>query len=684
MKIRTECPKNNKYYIRKVTGGLNEAIAGEPTIKGANVLCNCVGYANGRYNELWNDPDLKGIVKPFNAQLTCNAENFIESAKRQGLKISSTPVVGGIMVWQKGATLSGNDGAGHVAVVERVYSDGTILTSESGWASWAFKTVRRDNSNGRWGQNPYYKFRGCIINPNIKNVITPAPKLAVDGVGGTCTVRAMQRFFGTAQDGVISGQARAQNKYYPSLKAVEYGSGGSPCIKNLQKWVGTAQDGVLGEQTIKALQKKLGVSSDGIFGANSMRAWQEYLNTHDKAVYPTPVADTSYKFIDVSDWQGSIDWAKVKADGVVGAIIRYADGTTLDKRFAENMRNAKANGLHIGSYIFSRAKTKAEAEAEATRLYNACKQYSPDMPLYIDLEVASLAKYANTVAQSFLVKMKALGGRGGVYANLNWWNNHLADTAKNYSTNAFWIAQYNSTMDYKPASRMGMWQYASSGTVNGISGRVDMDKCYRAYWEDATPKKTIDELAIEVLQGKWGSGDERKKRLTEAGYDYDAIQKRVNEIAVKLDKIMDACKAQAEWSKNSKYEWESDPTIEKSKKKQTCVTFVACVLQRLGIEPSGKYVWHDESGKVYGNNSKMKVIYPKNKTLHQLKGELMKGDIIMDGNKNDSGSGSHIFVLTGKWNGDNPYVWDNHSAQQKGGKAYEYTRNRPVIAIVRL
>ena len=635
MKIRTECPKNNKYYIRKVTGGLNGAIAGEPTIKGANVLCNCVGYANGRYNELWNDPDLKGIVKPFNAQLTCNAENFIESAKRQGLKISSTPVVGGIMVWQKGATLSGNDGAGHVAVVERVYSDGTILTSESGWASWAFKTVRRDNSNGRWGQNPYYKFRGCIINPNIKNVITPAPKLAVDGVGGTCTVRAMQRFFGTAQDGVISGQnSSLQKKFYPALKAVEYGKGGSPCIKNLQKWVGTTQDGVLGEQTIKALQKKLGVSSDGIFGANSMRAWQEYLNTHDKAVYPTPVADTSYKFIDVSDWQGSIDWAKVKADGVVGAIIRYADGTTLDKRFAENMRNAKANGLHIGSYIFSRAKTKAEAEAEATRLYTACKQYSPDMPLYIDLEVASLAKYANTVAQSFLVKMKALGGRGGVYANLNWWNNHLADTAKNYSTNAFWIAQYNSTMDYKPADRMGMWQYTSSGSVNGISGKVDMDKCYRDYWENPTI----------------------------------------------VERELEACKVQADWMKNAKYEYEKNPTVPKSKNKGTCVTYESCVLQRIGLIPSGQSLWHDENGKVYGANSNFTVIYPKNKTLSQLKSQLKAGDIVMDGS--GVGSGSHVFILTGKWNGSKPVIWDNWSGQKSKG-AYTYDRDRHVIAIVR-
>ena len=640
MKIRTECPRNNKYYIRKVTGGLNGAVAGEPTQRYANVLDNCVGYANGRFNESINDPDLKGVVKAFKYQLVCNAENFIESAKRQGLKISSTPIEGGIMVWQKGRTLDGGDGAGHVAFVERVYDDGTILTSESGWNSWAFKTVRRDNSNGRWGQNELYKFRGCIINPSIENPkVVPVPPLTVDGIGGTCTVRAMQRFFGTPQDGVLSGQNRTCSKYCPSLKAVEYGKGGSICVKKLQKWVGTTQDGIIGEKTVKAWQKKIGVASDGIFDANSMREWQEYLNTHKKATYPS-TRRKSYKVIDVSDWQGEIDWKKVKADGVVGAIIRYADGNTLDKRFAENMKNAKAAGLHVGSYIFSRAKTKAEAEKEAIRLFNACKPYAPDMPLYIDLEVASLAKYADVVAQAFLNKMKSLGGRGGVYANLNWWNNYLAETVKNYSSNPFWIAQYNDTMDYRPASAMGMWQYTSSGSVDGISGKVDKDKCYVAYWEN--PKTDI------------------------------------------VDKELEACKAQAEWSKNSKYKWQSDPTIEKSKFFETCVTFVACVLQRLGILPSGKYVWHDKNGKVIGANGKMEVIYPKNKTLRQLKDKLKAGDIIMDGDKTDLEGGSHIFIVTGKWSGDNPIVWDNHSAQGRGGKSYAYNRNRPVIAIVRL
>lgn len=289
MKTRTTRPSNNKYYKTKSTGGLNGCIVGRPTITGVNVLCNCVGYANGRFNEIINDPDLKGIASNFKYQLTTNAENFIESAKNQGLKISDKPIQGGIMVWKKGATLGGKDGAGHVAIVEEVYDDGTILTSESGYNAYAFRTAIRDNTNGRWSQPSGYTFRGCIINPGVKEPKTlPAPKLTVDGIGGPATVRAMQRFFGTTKDGIISGQNKTLSKYYPSLKSVEYGKNGSPCVKNLQRWIGVSQDGVIGQGTVKAWQKKLGVTSDGIFGPSSMKAWQKYLNEHDKAVYPEP------------------------------------------------------------------------------------------------------------------------------------------------------------------------------------------------------------------------------------------------------------------------------------------------------------------------------------------------------------------------------------------------------------
>lgn len=177
--MRTTKPANNKYYIMIPSGGWNNAIQGSPTDKTANVLSNCVGFANGRYAEI------QGKNK-CTYQLVCNAENFIESAKKQGLMISAVPVLGGIMVWQKGATLGGNDGAGHVAVVEKILeldktgSPCKIYTSESSWGGPAFFNSTRSNTNGRWGMADGYKFRGCIINPACKNTDQITPNVARD------------------------------------------------------------------------------------------------------------------------------------------------------------------------------------------------------------------------------------------------------------------------------------------------------------------------------------------------------------------------------------------------------------------------------------------------------------------------------------------------------------------------
>ena len=255
--------------------------------------------------------------------------------------------------------------------------------------------------------------------------------------------------------------------------------------------------------------------------------------------------------------------------------------------------------------------------------------------------------------------------------------------------------------------------YLDVTMTDGITIRKDLQKyvpSLTAYeYGDGSPtvKAMQRWLGLSNPDGLWGSNTSKglQRRLISEKYlasgeddgifgavSMKALQKFLNAnigkkavypAATIIDKELDACKVQADWMKNSTYAWQSNPTIPKSKYKGTCVTYVACVLQRIGILPSGDYIWHDEKGKVYGNNSKMTVTYTSKK-LSELKSTLKAGDIIMDGNKNDSGSGSHIFILTGQWSGNNPIVWDNHSAQDKGGKSYVYTRNRSLIAIVRL
>ena len=161
--------KGNPYYNTKSNGGYSNAIKGKPTETGLDVLRNCVGYANGRFAEVQGLNSIK-------YQLVCNAEQFITKANSYGLTVGNTPKLGSIIVWSQGSTSTGNDGAGHVAIVEQINADGSIVTSESGYnAKKAFWTQTRTNANGRWGQSSTYKFLGFIYNPAVPDTPGPEP-----------------------------------------------------------------------------------------------------------------------------------------------------------------------------------------------------------------------------------------------------------------------------------------------------------------------------------------------------------------------------------------------------------------------------------------------------------------------------------------------------------------------------
>ena len=165
----TKPEAGNKYYITKAKGGWSTAIVGNPTDPDCNVLHNCVGYAFGRFNEIIGDTKMTHL-QPV------NAENWYAVAKSQGLSTGTEPKLGAVIVWQKGATLTSSDGAGHVAIVEQINEDGSIVTSESGYKSkkafWT--TIRKKGDDGNWGANKDYKFLGFIYQPEDAD-IAPQP-----------------------------------------------------------------------------------------------------------------------------------------------------------------------------------------------------------------------------------------------------------------------------------------------------------------------------------------------------------------------------------------------------------------------------------------------------------------------------------------------------------------------------
>lgn len=151
----TKPTTGNKYYICKANGGYSDAIQGSPVDKECNVLSNCVGYAYGRFNEIGGYGACKYLAP-------VNAENFMQY--KGNLETGTTPKIGACMVWQKGATLQASDGAGHVAIVEKVISDTEVVTSESAWGGSAFYTKTRKKGNGDWDEAGK-RFLGFIYNP---------------------------------------------------------------------------------------------------------------------------------------------------------------------------------------------------------------------------------------------------------------------------------------------------------------------------------------------------------------------------------------------------------------------------------------------------------------------------------------------------------------------------------------
>ena len=160
-KPRITRPENgNPYYNTTANGGYSGAIKGSPTDAGCNVLSNCVGYAAGRYNEIIGAGKMMFFGTPP------NAEDFFSTAQKLGLKTGQTPQLGAIIVWAKGKAGCSADGAGHVAVVEDIKSDGSIITSESGYGCQTpFWTQHRYKESGNWGQPSTYSFLGFIYQP---------------------------------------------------------------------------------------------------------------------------------------------------------------------------------------------------------------------------------------------------------------------------------------------------------------------------------------------------------------------------------------------------------------------------------------------------------------------------------------------------------------------------------------
>ncbi len=184
--------------------------------------------------------------------------------------------------------------------------------------------------------------------------------------------------------------------------------------------------------------------------------------------------------IDVSKYQGAINWQQVRAAGVRFAMIRV--GTTkkgLDEQFANNINGANAAGVRTGVYIYSYATTPEAAAAEANQVLAWIAPYTVTFPVAIDIEDSCQKNLSSAqlqaIADTFCGILNANGYETMVYASRNWFLNRMPNVAS-----AKWIAQYNSSCDY--AGEYAMWQSSSHGSYSGIPTRVDVNHLYVDYF----------------------------------------------------------------------------------------------------------------------------------------------------------------------------------------------------------
>lgn len=204
---------------------------------------------------------------------------------------------------------------------------------------------------------------------------------------------------------------------------------------------------------------------------------------------PLDFADAVQMGIDVSKWNKEIDWQAVKNSGVEFAIIRVAfRGATSgwiveDPYYKQNLREAKAAGIKVGIYFFTQAINTVEAVEEASMTISLLQNEKLDYPIYIDIEGMGGTGRADlldqemrtAIADAFCQTIKNAGYEAGIYSCRNWYEHHI-DVAK-LSDYHIWLAEYRESPLYEGPYEM--WQYTSKGTVDGISGWVDLDMSYQ-------------------------------------------------------------------------------------------------------------------------------------------------------------------------------------------------------------
>ena len=417
------------------------------------------------------------------------------------------------------------------------------------------------------------------------------------------------------------------------------------------------------------------------------------------------------KGIDVSEWQGTIDWKKVAKDGVQFAVIHAGYGRELsqkDKYFERNYAGARAAGIKVGAFWYSYADSVKRAEDEAKTCLKVLEGKTFDLPIFFDQEyepgILKLSTKTRTdIVLKFLETIKAAGRPCGLYSSTDFITTKLQ--ANRLTDYPLWIAEYGSKLHY--TGKVWAWQYTDKGRVAGIKGRVDMDHGYFAQAKNTDSnllRKGDTGAAVKLLQhrlnilgnqltedGIWGVQTDSAVRgyQYKAGLTVDGVVGPKTQAALVRDAIL--ARAAEIGTYMVKHKWHYKDTTYKAKDTWTatkalskpgssCSHFVSWVLQDVGLLAAGKRISHD-NGKVTGTGNLLgcQVVQAGGKTWDKL-ADLRTGDVcVWDSNL-------AIYAGGGKWyDAGGPFRSNTKDGRYSniGPIAPHYDRTEPVYYLVR-
>ncbi len=203
----------------------------------------------------------------------------------------------------------------------------------------------------------------------------------------------------------------------------------------------------------------------------------------------TSTTQAEYYGIDVSVWQGAIDWEKVAADGMDFAMIRAGYGfyASNEPNFETNMQGAQENGIACGAYWFCTALNETDAITQAEKFLNTIQGYQFEYPLVLDMETTDQMTTISTserdaIVTAFCSVLEDAGYYVAIYSSKSYLETMFSyDTLKNYDV---WVAHWTYNSDSRSTysrTSFGLWQYSDQGSVAGISGDVDLDMSFKNY-----------------------------------------------------------------------------------------------------------------------------------------------------------------------------------------------------------